>query len=66
MGNLAPYIILFLMVVAARLITDRFSKGSEESGTYVSAETQSPAQPVVKYENPLDQYLQEHYPNARR
>ena len=60
---------IFLAIVLARIfevsIMENRNGGIAGSGTKVSAEVHSPAEPVVVYRDPLEQYLQEHYPGAR-
>ena len=62
--NLLSYLILFVLVVLARLFVTENGIGQLFAGTQVSAVTQSPAEPVVVYQNPIDQYVKENYPNA--
>ena len=64
--TLIPYLILFVLVVAARLLKDRFMLKNNPDGTQVGAVVNSPAEPVVIYANPVDQFLAENYPNANR
>lgn len=58
---------IFLAIVLARIVTQSLlSGGSTTTSTAVTAMTHSPAQPVVIYTNPIDEYLAKTYPNARR
>ena len=64
-GNLASYLILFMMVVLVVLFKERMLLGSkEQEGTRVGAETHSEAEPIVTYANPIDKYCRENFPNA--
>lgn len=55
-------VLILFGIVFARLYLLR----EHGSSTAVGAETHSPAEPIVVYANPIDKYLAEHYPNARR
>lgn len=58
---------IFLAIVVARIFEQGLlSRGSQSSSTQVGAVTHSPAEPVVVYANPIDEYLAKNYPNARR
>ena len=60
----ATLITIFLAIVLAEL----FCRGvfAEGSSTSVGAKTRSPAEPVVTYANPIDEFIAKNYPNARR
>ena len=61
----ASLLVILLAVALARLFKlGVFTKGG--SSTSAGAVTRSPAEPVVIYENPIDKYLAENYPKARR
>ena len=65
-GDFAPYLILFIMVVLVSFFKERILPGSgKQEGTQLGAEIHSPAVPIIIYANPIDQFLVEHYPNAR-
>lgn len=57
-------LVILIAIVAARVFQDRLSQNKE--GTQVSAEVSNPASSAVVYANPIDEYITEHYPNARR
>lgn len=59
---------IFLAIVVARIFEKGlFSKGSTgNSSTQVGAVTRSPAEPVVVYANPIDEFIAIHHPNAMR
>ena len=65
-GNLTAYLVLLVMVVAVELLKGRIFPKSSSSSTAVGAVTHSPVEPTVIYENPIDRYLAEKYPEARR
>ena len=56
--------IIFLAVVLAELVSRTIFGCSSGEGTLVSAETHSPAQPVIIYKNPIEEYIKTHYGNA--
>jgi len=58
----ASFITIFLAIVLAEL----FCRGLLAGGSTGGSKTHSPAEPVVTYENPIDKYIAENYPNARR
>jgi len=57
---------IFLAIALAEIFRDVLKGGSNSSSTQVGAKIQSPASPVIVYSNPIDQYLAEKYPNAKR
>lgn len=61
-------ITIFLAIVLAELFVRGMFSGGSIGGTptSVGAKTHSPAEPVVVYANPIDEYLAKNYPNARR
>ena len=65
--NWSMLLTIFLAIVLARIFNRAlFSGGSKQEGTHVGAKTQSPTVPTVTYANPIDQFIAEHHPNARR
>lgn len=64
----ASMITIFLAIVLAELFCRGFFSGGSIGGTSTSvgAKTHSPAEPVVIYANPIDEYLARNYPNAIR
>ena len=56
---------IFLAVILAELVSRTiFTRSSNTEGTQVSAEVNSPAQPVIVYKNPIEEFIRIHYPNA--
>jgi len=64
--NWSLLLTIFLAIIVARITEGAlFSRGSSGTSTSVGAETHSPAQSVVVYANPIDEFLAKNYPNAR-
>lgn len=64
----AMLLTIFMAIILADLFHDAIlrGRGNHESSTQVTAETHSPAEPVVVYANPIDKFLAENHPNAHR
>lgn len=64
----AMMLTVFLAIVLAELFCRGLFAGGSIGGssTSVGALTHSPAEPIVIYTNPIDKYIAENYPNARR
>ena len=64
----AGMLVIFVAIVLAEMFCRGVFAGGSIGGTSTSvgAQTHSPAQPVVIYQNPIDQYLSEKYPGALR
>ena len=60
----ATLITIFLAIVLAELFCRGVFGGG--SSTSVGTKTHSPAEPVVTYANPIDEFIAKNYPNARR
>lgn len=63
----ASLVTIFLAVVLAEIFCRGVFSGGSIGGasTSVGAKTHSPAEPVVIYANPIDEFLAKNYPNAR-
>ena len=62
------FLTIFLAIILAKMVSQSLLSGgssSNSSSTQVGAKINSPAVPVVIYENPIQKFVAENYPDAK-